>query len=446
MRNELLDARNRYKTAEEGQRKTNLELKNEIELRNLSEKALAQSEIHYRTLFEESTVSLWEEDWSDVKAHLQKLPPEATNDFNKYFQQHPEEKENCFNKMRLKSVNRATLDLFHIESKETLVDNAKEILASDYLDWIVERFISIYHTGHYDGEISIKDLSGRSLHILVRSSIVSGYETTWKMVYTSIYDITDKVAMEREKERVEKQIQHTRQIQSIASLAGGISQQFNNSLAVIFGHLDMLVRNTQADNSLKRHIHSIKKASNHMSSLTDQLLAYARGGKYQPKDFSVNDLIREIIHDRKEKKECAVTISTKLDPGVFLVSSDITQIKMVLEAAIANALEATGENGEVTISTQKIVVLEDGVETDLGLKAGGYALITIQDQGVGMDEDTKQRIFEPFFSTKFIGRGLGMAAAFGIVKNHDGIISVHSEQNKGTQVMIYLPGTDGPKR
>ena len=95
----------------------------------------------------------------------------------------------------------------------------------------------------------------------------------------------------------------------------------------------------------------------------------------------------------------------------------------------------------MTIHTQNITLSEGDIVTDKGLKPGRYALITIEDQGIGMDEHTQQRIFEPFFSTKFVGRGLGLAAAFGIIRNHDGIITVHSEPEKGTRVMIYLPGT-----
>lgn len=444
MRNDLLDARNRYKAAERKQRETNVDLKKEIELRAQSEKALAQSEIHYRTLFEESTASLWEEDWSKVKAYLKRLPDDALNDLEDYFEKNPHEKKACFYRVQVTSVNKATLDLYEAKSEEILIHNVQKILPVENIDWIAERIVAIYNQGHYDGEISVKTLSGRVLHLLVKSAIVSGHEKSWEKVYTSVYDITEKVTMDQEKKRVEKQLQHTRQIQSIASLASGISQQFDNSLSLIYGNLDLLKQNIHADENNAQFIGAIKEASDHIGEFTDQLLAYSEGFKYQPKEYSANDLIQELLHTSKITRESSTPISTKFTPDVYLAASDVTQIKMVVESVLANAVESMNGGGKITISTLTTTISHGQIETDIGLEPGRYAIISVEDQGIGMDEKTLQQMFEPFFTTKSVGRGLGMATAFGIVRNHDGIITVESEPNKGTTVMIYLPGTDAP--
>ena len=132
---------------------------------------------------------------------------------------------------------------------------------------------------------------------------------------------------------------------------------------------------------------------------------------------------------------------THFEEEVSLSGADNTQIRTVLEAVLANAVEAMPNGGDVLIATCYRMLAEGPKGPDGALPAGLYAAITIADQGVGMDEEACRRIFEPFFSTKFVGRGLSMAAAYGIVRNHDGMIEVRSAPAKGTQVTIYLPGT-----
>jgi signal transduction histidine kinase len=125
------------------------------------------------------------------------------------------------------------------------------------------------------------------------------------------------------------------------------------------------------------------------------------------------------------------------------VNGDTTQIKMVIEAVLANATEAINHGGQVKIATYNILIDSSVDEGNPPAPPGKYAVICIEDTGSGMSPEIRRRIFDPFFTTKIHGRGLGMAAAFGIIKNHDGIIMVDSEPDKGTRVMIYLPGANG---
>ena len=177
-----------------------------------------------------------------------------------------------------------------------------------------------------------------------------------------------------------------------------------------------------------------------MSMLTDQLLAYARGGKYQPKTFSVNDLIQALLASDRIAPDPSIAVSLALAPDICMASGDTTQIEMVVEAVLSNALESMNEEGQLTISTQNLHIDDAKTAQPENLAPGDYALIRVIDSGAGMDEQTRERIFEPFFTTKFFGRGLGMAAAYGIVQNHDGMITVDSAPEQGTCVTIYLPG------
>ena len=435
----LVAAQNEAAMAENRQREANIELQREIDLRIRSENNLAQSEMRYRALFEESAASLWEEDWSKVKVFLDELPQEAADDLSGFFKDNPEFLQNCLTSVKVTAVNRATLKLYEADSPATLLSNFNQILPSGAIDYFSERIVSMYEKGCYSAETESRTLNGRSLQLLVGSTIPAGFEESWKRIFTSVYDVTERRILEEEKARMDQKLQYGRQIQAVATLAGGIAHQFNNALAVISGNLDLIRLSPRGDARNDHYIQSLQSAVDRMSRLTDQLLAYAQGGKYRPQPFSPNELIRETLGSGKIPLAASIQVALDLDPHIALSSGDITQIKMVLEAILSNAVESMNGNGRVFVSTGNISIDEKNPDGPKGLSAGKYAVIQVDDMGVGMDEQTCQRIFEPFFTTKYYGRGLGMAAAFGIVNNHEGLITVQSEPNKGTRITIYLP-------
>ncbi|MBI5062771.1 MAG: hypothetical protein HZB87_04720 [Desulfatitalea sp.] len=176
-----------------------------------------------------------------------------------------------------------------------------------------------------------------------------------------------------------------------------------------------------------------------MAGFTPQLLAYARGGKYQSQPHSLNLLIKDVLHQVMATGNKRLHIDTSLSPDTPMVEVDIVQIRMVMLAVINNAAEAIGEDGHIRIETFRAQIDEAAAEAFTGLPPGAYAGLSIMDDGKGMTEEVKEHIFEPFFTTKFLGRGMGMAAAYGIVKNHGGYIYVDSEPGHGTVVHILLP-------
>ncbi len=450
IRNNLLKAQNGYRMAEKRQRETNVELQHEIELRKESEKALTQSEIRYRALFEESAVSLWEEDWSGVKQFMDDLPQEATDNFIAYFLTNKDQFLRCIDTIQVTGVNRSTLTLYGADTTDTLIKNLPTIMPPKPLKFIAERIVALYETGRHKDQVDGASLDQTPLHLLVSTNIPAGFEESWTKVFTSVYDVTEQVAVERERKRVEKKFQNARQIQAIGTLAGGIAHQFNNAIATIKGNLDLLEICRETNKQQLRFIHELKGSTERMHHLTDQLLAYlayAQGGKYQPKAFSANELIRSMLNSGAVAETASVQICTRLSPDVIMSDGDVTQIRMVLEAVLSNAVESINNYGTVTISTKFQRIDREGEYSDVQLPTGSYSVIEIQDTGVGMDEQTCQRIFEPFFSTKFVGcgpggRGLGMSAAFGIIRNHNGMITAKSKPNHGTCIKIFLPCLD----
>ena len=214
------------------------------------------------------------------------------------------------------------------------------------------------------------------------------------------------------------------------------------SLAAITGNADLLEMEFPGDDKIKRYVTPMKESAHQMAHLTSQLLAYARGGKYNPEITSPTDLVKETLPLIEHTVDPDIRIETDLPSDIMSIKADSAQMQMVLSAIISNSNDAIEDTGRITISARNVEIDEDFVKVYPALKPGQYVSITFEDDGKGMDEETKDRIFEPFFTTHFMVRGLGMAAAYGIIRNHDGWITVDSELGKGTRVVIYLPAAD----
>jgi PAS domain S-box-containing protein len=265
-------------------------------------------------------------------------------------------------------------------------------------------------------------------------------QTGGEEVYQSIcIDITSQIKAEREKKELEARLNQVRQMDAIATLAGGVAHQFNNALSTIIGNLELLNMDIPGDEKTHRYIGAMKDSVYRMAHLNDQLLAYARGGKYRPEIIGLNDFIRDTLPLIKHTIQPFVYLETDLPSNIMGVKADLTQIQMILSAILSNASEAIEKKGRILISCRNETITGDNGALTSEIKPGTYVHLTVEDDGKGMNEKTKSRIFEPFFSTKLHGRGLGMAAVYGIIKNHDGYIMVDSEEGKGTKVHVYLP-------
>ncbi|MEA1922058.1 MAG: response regulator, partial [Pseudomonadota bacterium] len=227
--------------------------------------------------------------------------------------------------------------------------------------------------------------------------------------------------------------------ESVGTLAGGIAHQFNNALCVITGNIDLLEMNLPGDENVIDCAKEVKDSVTRMTQLTSQLLAYAGGGKYQVATVSLSDFVRDTLPLVRPVVDPAIKIDSDLPRDILAVEIDPAQLQMVLSAVLINASEALEGKGHIRVACRNIIITDETGKDFPGLKSGEHVCLTITDDGRGMDGETLKRIFEPFFSSKFQGRGLGMAAVYGIVKNHDGWITVDSEPGRGTVVKIYLP-------
>lgn len=238
---------------------------------------------------------------------------------------------------------------------------------------------------------------------------------------------------------LQAQILESRRLDAIANLAGGVAHQFNNALAGLMGYIELLKMDIEYCGQTSPHFKTVFDQIERMAHLTQQLLAYAKGGQYSPAEISLTDFVDSALNLICSRVPERIRLETDLSTDTGYVSADITQLQMVLLALVENATEAIQEKGRIRLTTRNVSFSSEDIDLHPNRKEGVFVSMIITDEGCGMDEATLKKVFDPFFTTKFIGRGLGLSAVYGIISNHGGWLEIDSESGKGTEVRIYLP-------
>ncbi len=241
------------------------------------------------------------------------------------------------------------------------------------------------------------------------------------------------------RKKIEATLGQIQKMEAIGVLAAGIAHKFNNALASIIGSIDLLKLCFPDHPEVTRYCQTMFHSVETMTGLTRQLLAYARGGKYQARRQQLSSLTMETLQMLDAPKDKNIQIETQFAPNTPDIEGDAVQLRMVLQAILSNSAEAVQNGGRIRIHTFRCHMDAYDASAFEGLPSGEYAGLCVADNGIGMTEEISSRIFEPFFTTKFLGRGMGMAAVYGIIKNHGGYVYVDSEINHGTVVHIFLP-------
>jgi two-component system, cell cycle sensor histidine kinase and response regulator CckA len=301
-------------------------------------------------------------------------------------------------------------------------------------------FPEFYKLGHMKNKLfQFITKEGQAKDVLLSAVARKTKDGSYDGAQAFVADVSQSDASEKEQRRLSARLQQAQKMEAIATLAGGIAHQFNNALAVILGNLELIELDGLVNQKLSRFVNPISQASQKMVQLTSQLLAYARGGKFQTQIVPAHRFVREALSLVSHSFSSNLEIKTDLDEKADHIEVDATQMQMLLAAILSNASESMANEGTVTISVNNVEVTAQECLNQQGLFPGRSVLLRITDSGKGMDEEIRARIFEPFFTTKFQGRGLGMAAVYGIVKKHGGYVAVASKPDRGTTVSIYLP-------
>lgn len=284
---------------------------------------------------------------------------------------------------------------------------------------------------------------GEVRHLLGSAMVVrDAHGVPARLVGTAI-DITDQVAADEQRQRLEAQIQQAQKLESLGILAGGIAHDFNNLLVGILGNASLALLDVERSHSAHESLVEIERAAQRAADLTRQLLAYAGKGRFivEPVDASA------VVHEMSALLRTAISrsASIQLDLATDLpaIEVDATQFRQVVMNLITNASDALSESGGLIslrtgVRELNATALESYVP-GTNAEPGRFVFVEVNDTGMGMDSVTLARIFDPFFSTKFTGRGLGLAATLGIMRSHSGAIRVYSEVGKGTSFSLLFP-------
>ena len=313
------------------------------------------------------------------------------------------------------------------------------------------------HAGHFTAYLSNPsprrlgergDLTGKrkdGSEFPVEIGLNPGEGIEGPFVLACIVDISLRKKAEQERRLWEAKLQEAQRLESLSVLAGGIAHDFNNLLVGVLGYSELALQDLPAMSPVSRYVERIAESARRAAELCGQMLAFSGKGNFVVAPRDVSEIVQVLGHLLEVSISKSVVLRYELAGNLPAVDVDLGQIHQVVMNLITNGAEAIGErSGVVTIVTGMMDVDEEYASTmRIGeeLVEGPYVYLEVSDTGCGMDEETILKMFDAFFTTKFTGRGLGLAAVLGIVRGHKGAIRVNSELGKGTRVKVLLPSS-----
>lgn len=346
---------------------------------------------------------------------------------------------------RLLMMNRAGLEMMQADSFEQVEGhNVFSIVAAEYRDSFMKLTSEVIDGGSGKLQFVIEGLSGRNLWM--ETHMVPFFNEREKTLSALCItrDITEQKKAEHDNNALMEQLAQSQKYESIGRLAGGIAHDFNNLLTPIIGYAGLMKKEFAIDSAGAQRLQNILLASDKAKILVQQLLSFSRKQVLDKSILDINplivsfqDILRRTIRESIEIKLC-------LTSDIISISADKNQLEQIIMNLVVNAQDAISGSGLITIETASAVLDEEYSQMHIGAKAGRYLALTVSDTGCGMDKETQQHLFEPFYTTKEVGQGtgLGLSTVYGIVKQHGGSIWVYSEIGMGSKFKLYFPAVD----
>jgi PAS domain S-box-containing protein len=531
-----------------------------------AEQALRASEERYRSLFEDSPLSLWEEDVTALNDYLKSLRSSGTTDLRAYFADHPEEVLKCVRMIKVITVNRASLYLFEAPDQTTLLHDLSRVFTAESLAAFQEIMVALSEGAQlYECETSHQTLKGRTINVILRWSLLASDRMSRSRALISIVDISYRKRAEemiRQNERfmrntldsvdegflvidrdyriliankaycsqvaqtcdavigkhcfeishnisrpcyeegeecvvqqvfatgepreilhkhadpdghilfmetkgfpikdasgnvtavietlnditekllLEEERLKTQKLESLGTLAGGIAHDFNNLLQGIFGYISMAKIMLSQPVKSQAMLEQAEKALHQSVNLTSQLLTFSKGGKPVKKLTDLRPVIDNSVKFTLSGSRCDFRLTIPED--LWQAEADEGQLGQVIQNIVLNADQAMPVGGTVMVTAANMA--ESDASLPAGLAKGQYVVIAIQDTGIGIPKQYLSKIFDPYFTTKEKGSGLGLATSYSIIRNHGGMIDVRTKSGEGSTFMIYLPAIEGKTR
>jgi signal transduction histidine kinase/CheY-like chemotaxis protein len=408
----------------------------EYEIRALNrelEKSLSDRERRYRSIFAAASVGLLETDLSGVKVWLE-AQKETVQDLRALLEARPDALAGAAERWLIREVNAAALRLIGARDRNDLPE-AFGTLLCDTSPATFRALLLALAAGdsEFEAELTLQTPHGERSALLTLS--VPRANEEYGHVVVSMLDLTERKRLQRELWAVQR-------MEAIGSLTGGVAHDFNNLLMVIGSYAGFLLEQFPEGHVARDDVKVIKDATERAALLTNQLLAFSRRQVQRLEPINLNDSVAELDKMLRRVIGANIEVVTRCDSELGHVRADRTQIEQILMNLSINARDAMPKGGTITVTTANVEISELYVpKPGEQMPPGSYVTLTMRDTGTGMDEETRLRIFEPFFSTKERGRGtgLGLSTVYGIVKQSQGYIWVDSELGRGSLFKIYLP-------
>ncbi len=339
-------------------------------------------------------------------------------------------------------INQAGLKLFGASRPEELIGKpVLSLVVPEYRPIVIER---IRQTQELYQPIELLEEKFLRLDGTVIDVEVAAIPTTYMgkpATQIVLRDITDRKRAETQRLALERKVLEAQKMESLGVLAGGIAHDFNNLLMAILGNATLALLDTAPGTPTYEALQQIESTSQRAAKLTQQMLAYSGKGHFVVQQLDLNTVLNDMNHLLHASIDKNAELQIKLAPTLPPIEADVDQIKQVIFNLVINASEALeGKPGKIRLQTNVVSSAPTFANPfSPPLTAGPYVTLHVLDSGCGMDRDLIPRIFDPFFSTKFTGRGLGLAVVLGIIRGHKGSINVQSVPEQSTRFTIYLP-------
>ena len=295
--------------------------------------------------------------------------------------------------------------------------------------------------GSWDGETSLRHRDEHEIPVHQTLMVHQELKNGDRFMSTIIRDLTERKRSEQASERLRAQLLQAQKMDSVGRLAGGIAHDFNNMLQVILGNADLALEEAVPGSVLHLELQEIQKSASRSAELTSQLLTFARKQIFRARDLDLNTALADTTKMLERLIGENIQLVWQTGPELWPVRLDPSQLTQILTNLAINARDAIVSQGRLTIEVRNIVISPRESQADADLIAGEYVRLSVSDNGLGMSREVMEHLFEPFFTTKEIGKGtgLGLATVFGIVKQNQGLIQVHSHPGQGTTFHLYFP-------
>ncbi len=349
---------------------------------------------------------------------------------------------------RFTFVNDSLCKIFGRNRSELIGTSYRKFVTPETADAIYKTFNRVYRTGRpvKVAEYEFFKEDGKKLFIGLSASLIRNQEENAIGFRGMLRDVTEREIAKQEKRRLEARLEQAKRMEAIGTLAGGVAHDLNNILSGVVSYPDLLLMQLPPDSPMRKPLKTIQETGEKAATIVQDLLTLARRGVAVTEVMNVNKIISDYLASPEFEKlkayHPAVEVVTRLEKELLNIKGSAIHISKTIMNLVSNGAEAMPDGGILTISTENLYLEAPLPGTDL--REGEYVAIKVSDNGIGMTDEEKERIFEPFYTKKVMGRsgtGLGMAVVWGTVQDHKGHIHVDSTKGKGTTFTLYFPAT-----